>query len=217
MMEETFNLALPLALVGMAVPLRSRVANSAKWPLAMALLFYVWFFNWRANLPLDNPLLAGVHERFWMQPNLVRELCRCFRPGSDCPTWAALATEGRCKRVASAPSKFPVLRMALAHCGFFAGRRHLCLSWPDGAAALDPERSAWSTWLGVCRGFGGGTAGAKLSHARREQQHCGAGRGQRVAKRLAAELDPFGPGGLAGQRCPLRAVVRWRPSRRSDH
>lgn len=75
--EETMYLGLPLAAIGVLFTLGGSTANRAKWPLLTALLFYVCFFSWRANLPLDNPLLAGVHERFWMQPNLVMRERRC--------------------------------------------------------------------------------------------------------------------------------------------
>jgi len=32
---------------------------------------YLIFFNARANLAIETPLLLGVHERFWLQPNMV--------------------------------------------------------------------------------------------------------------------------------------------------
>ena len=33
-------------------------------------IFYLCVFHSLANLPLSNPLLFGVHQRFWMQPNI---------------------------------------------------------------------------------------------------------------------------------------------------
>jgi len=83
LMEETKYLGAPLAVLGVLASLQSTAANAAKWPLVAALLLYVGFFNWRANLPLDNALLAGVHERFWMQPNLVRSLALHSRSGHE--------------------------------------------------------------------------------------------------------------------------------------
>lgn len=35
------------------------------------LLFYFLVFHSLSNLPLDNPLLYGVHQRFWMQPSVI--------------------------------------------------------------------------------------------------------------------------------------------------
>uniref|UniRef100_A0A7S3NHK6 Uncharacterized protein n=1 Tax=Aureoumbra lagunensis TaxID=44058 RepID=A0A7S3NHK6_9STRA len=40
-------------------------------PLAATLWFYLFLFHSLSNLPLDDPLLYGVHARFWMQPNLI--------------------------------------------------------------------------------------------------------------------------------------------------
>jgi len=34
-------------------------------------LFYEFGFHSLSNLPLDNPLLFGIHARFWMQPNII--------------------------------------------------------------------------------------------------------------------------------------------------
>lgn len=50
---------------------RCAAAKVAFAVLMACLVFYMVFFNWRANLDLSNPLLAGVQERFWMQPNLL--------------------------------------------------------------------------------------------------------------------------------------------------
>lgn len=44
---------------------------SAPTALLVALAVYVVIFHWLSNLPMDNPLLFGVHARFWMQPNIV--------------------------------------------------------------------------------------------------------------------------------------------------
>ena len=35
----------------------------AKTPIIGSLVFYMGFFNWRANLDISNPLLAGVQVR----------------------------------------------------------------------------------------------------------------------------------------------------------
>lgn len=45
--------------------------RSAPIALLVALAVYVVVFHWLSNLPLDDPLLLGVHARFWMQPNIV--------------------------------------------------------------------------------------------------------------------------------------------------
>jgi hypothetical protein len=39
--------------------------------LLLLLTFYLLVFHTLANLPLHNPLLYGVHARFWMQPNII--------------------------------------------------------------------------------------------------------------------------------------------------
>lgn len=45
--------------------------SSAPIALLVALSVYLTVFNWLSNMPLDDPLLFGVHARFWMQPNIV--------------------------------------------------------------------------------------------------------------------------------------------------
>lgn len=39
--------------------------------LATTLLFYLLVFHSLSNLPLSDPLLFGIHSRFWMQPNIL--------------------------------------------------------------------------------------------------------------------------------------------------
>jgi len=39
--------------------------------LSSSFFFYLVVFHTLSNLPLHNPLLFGVHQRFWMQPNIV--------------------------------------------------------------------------------------------------------------------------------------------------
>ena len=69
---ETMHLVGPLALLGLLVfTPPAPVMRRAKWALLLMLTVYLGFFNWRANLDLSNPLLAGVQERFWMQPNII--------------------------------------------------------------------------------------------------------------------------------------------------
>lgn len=48
--------------------------NATKYtPIVLTLtwLFYLIVFHSLANLPLSDPLLFGVHSRFWMQPNVL--------------------------------------------------------------------------------------------------------------------------------------------------
>ena len=45
--------------------------RSAPTALITALFVYLTVFHWLSNMPLDDPLLFGVHARFWMQPNIV--------------------------------------------------------------------------------------------------------------------------------------------------
>lgn len=44
---------------------------SAPTALIASLLVYLIVFHWLSNMPLDDPLLFGIHARFWMQPNIV--------------------------------------------------------------------------------------------------------------------------------------------------
>lgn len=44
---------------------------SAPTALLTALATYVIVFHWLSNMPLNDPLLFGVHARFWMQPNIL--------------------------------------------------------------------------------------------------------------------------------------------------
>jgi hypothetical protein len=39
--------------------------------LATIALLYILFFSWRANIPIDVPLLRGVVARFYMQPHVL--------------------------------------------------------------------------------------------------------------------------------------------------
>jgi len=39
--------------------------------LIASLLLYVVIFHSLSNLPLSNPLLFGIHQRFWMHPNIL--------------------------------------------------------------------------------------------------------------------------------------------------
>ena len=45
--------------------------SSAPMALVVALGVYLVVFHWLSNMPLDDPLLFGVHARFWMQPNIL--------------------------------------------------------------------------------------------------------------------------------------------------
>lgn len=44
---------------------------SAPTALLVALVLYLAVFHWLSNMPLDDPLLFGIHARFWMQPNIL--------------------------------------------------------------------------------------------------------------------------------------------------
>lgn len=39
--------------------------------ILVSLIFYILVFHSLANLPLNNELYFGVHQRFWMHPNLI--------------------------------------------------------------------------------------------------------------------------------------------------
>ena len=60
----------------------ARAAARVSRLLVGALGFYLLAFHALSNLPLSDPLLYGIHARFWMQPHLA--LC-CFAGlGIDC-------------------------------------------------------------------------------------------------------------------------------------
>ena len=47
-------------------------ASSATWKMILfALVFYLGVFHSLSNLPLSNPLLYGIHQRFWQHPNML--------------------------------------------------------------------------------------------------------------------------------------------------
>ena len=46
--------------------------SSEAWKVVLlALIFYLVVFHSLSNLPLSNPLLFGIHQRFWMHPNIL--------------------------------------------------------------------------------------------------------------------------------------------------
>lgn len=53
--------------------LQVSAAEAAWTPLVLLLtqLFYLFVFHSLSNLPLKDKLLYGVHQRFWMQPNVL--------------------------------------------------------------------------------------------------------------------------------------------------
>lgn len=46
-------------------------ANYTPWVIVLTQAFYFLVFHNLANLPMGDKLLFGVHQRFWMQPNVV--------------------------------------------------------------------------------------------------------------------------------------------------
>jgi hypothetical protein len=68
--EETLIISAPLVLAGLASS-HHYCRHGLKAVLAIMLVFYLVFFNSRANLDVTNTLLLGVQERFWLQPNMV--------------------------------------------------------------------------------------------------------------------------------------------------
>mmetsp|Transcript_12384 Transcript_12384/g.25320 ORF Transcript_12384/g.25320 Transcript_12384/m.25320 type:complete len:783 (-) Transcript_12384:41-2389(-) len=56
-----------------AAKAKAKANTKAAWitlTLVGCWIFYLCVFHSLANLPLSNPLLYGVHQRFWMQPNI---------------------------------------------------------------------------------------------------------------------------------------------------
>lgn len=39
--------------------------------IMLSLIFYVFVFHFLSNLPLNNELFFGIHQRFWLHPNLL--------------------------------------------------------------------------------------------------------------------------------------------------
>ena len=53
-------------------PSHAKVKPPRVWIVILfALTFYLVVFHTLANLPLSNPLLFGIHQRFWMHPNIL--------------------------------------------------------------------------------------------------------------------------------------------------
>jgi hypothetical protein len=66
--------------VAVAAPAKTKTASrdQAKYtPLAIcfAQCFYFAVFHSLSNLPLSDKLLFGIHQRFWMQPNVLTFIC----------------------------------------------------------------------------------------------------------------------------------------------
>eukprot|EP00605_Chrysophyceae_sp_TOSAG23-4_P001021 GSChrysophyteH1.ASY1.ANO1.1122.1 assembled CDS len=66
--------------------------------------FYFGIFHTLSNLPLGDKLLFGVHQRFWMQPNVLffswvgigfNEVFRIISQARDCQYYASEKNEGR--------------------------------------------------------------------------------------------------------------------------
>eukprot|EP00730_Choanoeca_flexa_P000786 TRINITY_DN10335_c0_g1_i2.p1 TRINITY_DN10335_c0_g1~~TRINITY_DN10335_c0_g1_i2.p1 ORF type:complete len:612 (+),score=82.42 TRINITY_DN10335_c0_g1_i2:229-1836(+) len=68
--QESMHLILPLAIIGSIVPSSQRLYITKALLISMLVLYEV-FFHLRANLPVEQPLILGVVERFWMQSNLI--------------------------------------------------------------------------------------------------------------------------------------------------
>jgi len=45
--------------------------TSTSMVMLASIIFYLVVFHSLSNLPLSNPLLFGIHQRFWMQPNIL--------------------------------------------------------------------------------------------------------------------------------------------------
>ena len=103
------------ASTGKAVSTTAAVAASSQGAgadvclaLVGAFFFYDVGFHSLSNLPLDNPLLFGIHARFWMQPNILLFVwvgvgllclsqavaCRLSTPSSSALPAALVALEG---------------------------------------------------------------------------------------------------------------------------
>ena len=53
-------------------PSHAKVKPPRVWMVILFVLtFYLVVFHTLANLPLSNPLLFGIHQRFWMHPNIL--------------------------------------------------------------------------------------------------------------------------------------------------
>lgn len=90
--------------------------EEANWtPIAFLVtqLFYFGIFHSLANLPLSNKLLYGIHQRFWMQPNVLLFIWAgigynaLFNLFSLVPVQALLRLFGS-KKKASSPAQQPI-------------------------------------------------------------------------------------------------------------
>ncbi len=60
-----------LCIPGLIAAVRLWPNNKAPGLFIFMSTAYACFFSWRANLDMNNPLLKGVVERFWMQSDIV--------------------------------------------------------------------------------------------------------------------------------------------------
>ncbi|EKX49847.1 hypothetical protein GUITHDRAFT_135552 [Guillardia theta CCMP2712] len=69
--ENFLWVGLPLLLVGSVATLRSAAHDSFGLLLLLCFTFYWVSFHLLANIPSSDPLMLGVHKRFWIQAHLV--------------------------------------------------------------------------------------------------------------------------------------------------
>jgi hypothetical protein len=90
---------------GAALAHAARTAGAAPAVLLpLALVCYFAVFHGLSNMPLGDPLLYGVHARFWMQPNVL-----VFAMAGVGANWALAGAAG-----AAPPARAPLARTAAA-------------------------------------------------------------------------------------------------------
>src|SRR5581483_3612168 len=71
LLDQTFALGLPLAILGQLVSCLSSPRRSLGVAAIAAFYLYFFVFHTGANLPIAMPFYLGVQERFWQQPLIL--------------------------------------------------------------------------------------------------------------------------------------------------
>ena len=100
-------------------------------PVVIATLcFYFLVFHSLSNLPLDNPLLYGVHQRFWMQPSVILFAMGGIGFNTALKKTSEVAAKHYPPAAASVPPMFLVLSVLLC-----AGQAHKWYAHSDQSDA----------------------------------------------------------------------------------
>ena len=154
-----YSLLPTLAALGFfALLFRRRRRRDVGLALAGAWTFYVVVFHSLANLPLSDPLLYGVHARFWMQPNLI--VCLFAGVGVDLIMKRLLVKNSKVIIIVALAAmqlqrNYPVLQEQQKAWYFHDYARSLLRPLPPKALLLVNYDQQWTSirYQQVCEGF----------------------------------------------------------------